>query len=231
MGFGRFHADATVTFTYICSLDTAISAGQFRECPEVPEVPPPLPARDDGTIPERSAAELEQWRKEARAATLGAYLADFYATAAGASVTPEEREFLAGFTEPDALTVFCQRRAKRHNHREYCKTGAESSLGELAADVIRFKLNPLTAPDRATAIGFARETTDGLTDYARKYKVARFVLERTLIGAEGWPEFKTDKQTRKIAPVTFDVFDPDWVIEIGYFVLELPTFTEREKKA
>jgi hypothetical protein len=228
MGFGRYHADASVTLTYICSLDTAIPAVLYPECPEPPEAPPP---DDQGRAPSLTGADLERWQKEARAATLGAYLADFYATGPGASATPEEREFLAQLSEPSAVTLFCQRRTRRERHREYCKTGAETHLGELGPDVIRFKLNPLTAPDRATAIGHARETADGLTDYARKYKVARFVLERTLIGAEGWPEFKADKQTRKIAPATFDVFDPDWVIEVGYFILELPSLTEREKKA
>ena len=231
MGFGRFHADATVVFTYVCSLDTALPASTVPECADFPPPAPPAAtvaeqAPEGGELPDAEAVA-----KSAKAAHLAAYLADFYATPAGGSVDAEERGFLATLSEPTALTLFCQRRAKRWAHREYCRTGDESLIGPLGADVIRFRLNPLTAPDRATAIGFARETADGLTDYARKYRIARFVLERTLIGADGWPEFRADKQTKRIDARTFDVFDPEWVIEIGYFVLDLPSFTEREKKA
>lgn len=224
MGFGRTYADASVTFTYICSLDTAIPSTDYPACGPVPE---PSPDRDEPFTQD----ELEAARKAARTAHLGAYLARFYATPAGEAVDPLEREFLATLTEPESVTVFCQRRTERHLHRDYQRTGSEALLGELAADVIRFRLHNLPAPDRATAIGMAQEKADGLTEYARKYRVARFVLERTLIGADGWPDFKQDKQTKHIAAACFDVFDPEWVVEIGYFLLDLPNLTDREKKA
>lgn len=202
MGFNRKVPDATASFLYIVSLDTAINVAPYPPC-------------EDTQDP----------------AVLGAYRAAFLATDAGQSLPPEQAEFLSELETAEGLTVFCQRRARRQAHKAYRESGDEKALGELGADVIRWKLHNLPAPKRATVKGLLSQGNPNLTDYDNKYQACRFILRHTLIGAQGWDGFALDKATGHVSEKCLDAIDDEWVIEMGNFVFDLPELRKDEKKA
>ena len=205
MGFNRLTAAADVAFPYICSQDTAILRDAFDAQAALAELD------EDATDAEKTRLILDR------------FFADF----------PDcvvDRSRFEALPSVEALIETCEATARKLRHKQYRETGDESKLGFVAPDVIRWRLRMLQPRERAEAKGRLSEQPSNVSTFAHYYAVNRWIVSTVLAGADGWNVFAVDKKTGRATDATIDAIDEDWIIEIGDFVLEVPTLRRHEKK-
>lgn len=248
MGFSRHLADATITRLFISAQDTAILAEVFDVDAVLDAIEPDAAIRDEQLrqLPE-TATDAEKQRATSRApadenqrqqllaAASARVVIDAFFTAFGDGAAKRVQrtalEKVAAAGGLPALVGTCKAQVRAIKHAEYRLSGDEAKLGTIAADVIRWRLRALTAPQEAKAKGRLTEApAEGVSEFEHYYQVNRWVMSQTLTGAEGWSAFAASKKGL-VTDECLDLLPPDWVIEIGSFVLEMPDLQPLEKKA
>lgn len=242
MGFPRLTPAADVAFPYICSQDTAVLRDVFDDDAAIASLDVDAAiARyvddvcgKDATAEQRAdalrlATEDQGTRDAAIAAEKIRLILDaFYRQRPDCKV---ERARFEALADLDAVIGSVRSTVRKLAHRAYRESGDENELGPIGDDVIRWRLRMLQPRERAEAKGRISEQPAGVPQYVHFYNVNRWIVSLVLIGADGWPEFATDKKTGLASQATIDAIDEDWIIELGDFCLEVPSLRKAEKKA
>lgn len=242
MGFNRLTAAADVAFSFICSQDTAILHDAFDAQAAIAELSEDEAFKryieavcgKDGTA--EQVAELKKLIGQDDATREAAInvekirliLDRFFNEFSECRVDRSRFESLASV---EAVIESCVASARKLRHKQYRETGDETKLGTIGADAIRWRLRMLQPRERAEAKGRLSEQPAGVSQFVHYYSVNRWIVSLVLTGAEGWPAFVADKKTGRATEATIDAIDEDWIIEIGDFILEVPTLRKHEKKA
>lgn len=119
---------------------------------------------------------------------------------------------------------------KSYRWKQYEKTGNEEVLGELGPDPLRWQMQRLGPDERVHVLAVEEENGEG-SKIRHSYAQARWILERTLVGCEGWQDYKNDNKTGKVSKQTLDILDPDWAIWLANFIFRVTELRTDEKKA